>query len=167
MLDWTPRMRKTVRLLSEQLATLRSGSVDAGFVKTVRATVHGQTVPVGKLAVVKVDGDRLIVSPFDPANAPAISRALTEARFSAYALNPRTIAVSMPPVSGEQRETLVRHVKKLGEDAKIAIRAIRQDARKTIQNIGRGSERRVQEETDAAIEEINRLVKSKTAELGA
>ena len=167
MHDWKPRMQKTVRLLGEQLATLRSGSVDAGFVRTVKASVQGQSVPVGKLAVVKAEGDRLIVSPFDAANVGAISRALTEARFSAYALNPRTIAVSVPPVSGEQRETLVKHVKKLGEDAKIAIRAIRQDARKAIQNSGRGSERRVQEETDAAIEEISRLVKAKIDELAS
>ncbi len=160
-------MQKTVRLLKEQLASLRSGSVDAGFVKTVKASVQGQAVPIGKLASVKVEGDRLIVSPFDPENVGAITRALGDARFSAYALNPRSIAVSVPPVSGEQREKLARHVKSLGEDARIAIRAIRQDARKAIQASGRGSERRVQEETDAAIDEITRLVKAKTAELAS
>jgi ribosome recycling factor len=167
MNDWQPRMRKTVRLLSEQLATLRWGSVDAAFVKTVKAKVQGQAVPIGTLASVKTEGGRLMVSPFDPENAGAIRRALSSANFGAYAINPRTIAVSAPPVSGEQRQTLQKHVKKMGEDAKVAIRAIRQDARKAIQSSGRGSERRVQEETDAAIEEISRLVTAKTNELSA
>lgn len=167
MHDWQPRMRTTVRRLSEQLATLRSGTVDAGFLKTVRASVGGQPVPVGKLASIKADGTRLMVSPFDPANVGAITRALTDANLSAYAVNPRTIAVSVPPVSGEQRQTLGKHIKALGEEAKVAIRNIRQEARKAIQKTGRGSERRVQEETDAAVEEVSRLVSAKLSELGA
>ncbi len=62
---------------------------------------------------------------------------------------------------------MVRHVRKLGEEAKVAVRAVRQDARKQIAARGRGSERAVQEATDAAVEEIERLVKAKTTELGA
>ena len=82
------------------------------------------------------------------------------------ALNPRTVCVAIPPISGEQRAELARHVKKLGEEAKIAIRAIRQEARKEIAARGRGSERAVQEATDAAVAEVERLVKAKTEELG-
>ena len=69
-------------------------------------------------------------------------------------------------MSVEQRQEIGRHVKKLGEEAKVAIRSIRQQARKQIEASGRGSQRRVQEETDAAIEEIEKLVKAKAAELG-
>ena len=68
-------------------------------------------------------------------------------------------------MSVEQREETVRHVKKLGEEAKIAIRTIRQQARKQIEASGRGSQRAVQEATDAAIEEIEELVKAKVSEL--
>ena len=59
----------------------------------------------------------------------------------------------------------MRHIKKLGEDAKVAIRSIRQQARKQIETSGRGSQRAVQEGTDAAIEEIEQLVKAKMSEL--
>jgi ribosome recycling factor len=75
------------------------------------------------------------------------------------------VSVSVPTISLEQREEIVRHVKKLGEEAKIAVRGIRQQARKQIESSGRGSLRVVQEATDAAIEEIEKLVKSKVAEL--
>jgi ribosome recycling factor len=76
-------------------------------------------------------------------------------------------AVGVPPVSGEQRADLTKHVKRLGEEAKVAVRAIRQDARKEIAARGRGSERAVQEATDAAVAEVERRVKAKTKELGA
>ena len=100
-------------------------------------------------------------------HVPAVVKALTEARLNAYALDPRTVAVGVPPVSGEQRQELARHVKKLGDEAKVAVRMIRQDARKQIAARGRGSERAVQEATDAAVGEIERLVKAKVDGIGA
>jgi len=96
-----------------------------------------------------------------------VANQLPDAKLNAYALDPRTVCVGVPPVSGERRTELARHVKKLGEKAKVAIRAIRQDARKEIAARGRGSERAVQEATDAAVAEVERLVKAKTTELGA
>ena len=66
-----------------------------------------------------------------------------------------------------RRQELTRHVKKPGDEARIAVRMIRQDARKQIAARGRGSERAVQEATDAAVEEIERLVKAKVAGIGA
>ena len=59
------------------------------------------------------EGSRIVLMPFDPANVPAVVRALTEARLNAYALNPKAVAVSVPPVSGEQRAEMVRHIRKL------------------------------------------------------
>jgi ribosome recycling factor len=116
--------------------------------------------------VIKHQGDRLLITPFDKGNVPSVVRALGEVRLNAYALNPNTVSVSVPPISGEQRGEIARHVKKLGEDAKIAIRAIRQEARKQIEISGRGSQRRVQEATDAAVSEIDRLLKEKVKEVG-
>jgi ribosome recycling factor len=115
---------------------------------------------------IKQQGDRILVTPFDKADVPAVVKALTEARLNAYALNPTTVSVSVPPISAEQRGEIARHVKKLGEDAKIAVRAIRQEARKQNEVTGHGSQRSVQEATDAAVAEINRLVKGKIEEMG-
>jgi ribosome recycling factor len=95
-------------------------------------------------------GDRILVTPFDKGNVPAIVWALNEARLNASALNPSTVSVSVPPISGEQRAEIAGHVRKLGEDAKVAIRAIRQEAHQGIAVTGRGSHRGVQEATDAA-----------------
>ncbi|QDV36587.1 ribosome-recycling factor [Tautonia plasticadhaerens] len=166
MNDWKPRMTRTVRLLAEQLATIRSGTVDPGLVSSVRARSGGNAVPIRRLAAVTARGDRLVVRPFDPGDVPAVVRALTDANLSAYAMDPTSIAVSVPPISGEQRQAMARRVKALGEEARVAVRMIRQDARKQIAARGRGSERAVQEATDLAVAEIDRLVAAKVAEIG-
>lgn len=165
--DWKPRMTRAVRHLAEQLAGIRAGTLSVGFVETFRANLQGNSVALGRMASVAARGDRIVVTPFDPANVPAVVKALVDAKLNAYALDPRTVAVGVPPASGEQRAELARHVKKLGEEAKVAVRAIRQDARKQIAARGRGSERAVQEATDAAVGEVERLVKAKLTELGA
>src|SRR5947209_827344 len=166
MNDWKPRMQKAVRHLAEQLAGIRPGTLSVGFVETFRASLHGNSVALGRMASVTSRGERIVITPFDPAHVPAVVKALTEARLNAYAQDPRTVAVGIPPVSGEQRAELARHVKKLGEEAKVAVRMIRQEARKQIAARGRGSERAVQEATDAAVGGIERLMKAKTDELG-
>jgi ribosome recycling factor len=167
MADWRAGMQKPVRHLGEQLRGIRPGTLSVGFVETFRVAVRGNSVPIARMASVAGRGDRIVVTPFDPADVPAVVRSLVEARLNAYALDPRTVAVGVPPVSGEQRAEMARHVKSLGEQAKVAVRAARQSARKQIAASGRGSERAVQEATDAAVAEIEAMVKAKMAELGA
>lgn len=160
------QMAKSVAFLAEQLRTIRSGTLDPGLIQTVRVTSRGASKPIAHLASSVRQGDRIILTPFDKSDVPAIVKALSDARLNAYALNPTSVSVSLPPISGEQRVELARHVKKLGEDAKLSIRAIRQSARQHIASTGRGSQKAVQEATDASIAEIDRLVRAKTVEIG-
>jgi ribosome recycling factor len=146
---------ESVRHLAEQLAGIRAGTISVGFVKTFRVSLKGSSVAIGRMSSVTTQGDRSVVTPFHQASVLAVVNALSEARPNAYAINPRAACVGVPPVSGKQRAELALHVKKLGEEAKVAIRAIRQDARKQIAARGKGSERAVQEATDAGIEEEN------------
>lgn len=164
--DWKARMARSVRHLAGQLAGIRPGAVGVGFVETVRVSIGGQSIPIGRLAAVTGRGDRLLVRPFDPAHLGAVVKALQGARLSAYALDPTSVGVGVPPISGEQRQEMARHVKALGEEAKVAVRMVRQDARKEIAARGRGSLRAVQDATDAAIAEIDRSVRAKLDELG-
>ncbi|WP_406693993.1 ribosome-recycling factor [Singulisphaera sp. Ch08] len=167
MSDGTGRMNKSVRLLAEQLAGIRPGAMSPGFIETFRVTSQGRSLSIRQVATVAHRGDRITISPFDRTAVAAIVRSLVEAKLNAYALDPATICVTIPPISGEQRTEFARHVKKLGEEAKIAVRSIRQEARKQIETRGRGSLRAVQEATDTAIAEIDRLVKAKIADLSS
>jgi ribosome recycling factor len=158
-------MQKVVRHFADQLRGIRSGTISIGMIQTIRVDFQGHSVPINRLGVVKSQGDRILITPFDRASVPLIVRALGESRLSAYALNPTTVSVSVPPLSVEQRAETIRHVKKLGEDAKIAVRNVRQQARKQIEVSGRGSLRVVQEVTDAAVAEIEKLMTAKVDEL--
>ncbi|MGO9463238.1 MAG: ribosome-recycling factor [Isosphaeraceae bacterium] len=158
-------MRKTIQQFADQLRVIRTGTISPGLVQAVRVTCAGNQVALGRLGVIKSQGDRILIEPFDRGNVAGIVKALNESRLSAYALNPTTVAVSVPPISVEQRAEIARHVKKLGEDAKIAVRAIRQQARKRIEATGRGSRQAVQDATDEAVEEIEGLVEAKLSEL--
>jgi ribosome recycling factor len=160
-----PRMEKAAQHLAEQLRGIRSGTISIGLVETVRVPVQGNLVPLNRLGTARLQGDRILIAPFDRANVPAMVKALTDSKLSAYAVNPTTVSVSVPPMSVEQRQEIARHLKKLGEEAKVAVRAIRQQTRKQIEASGRGSLKRVQEATDAAVAEIERLVKAKLDEL--
>jgi ribosome recycling factor len=167
MNDWKPKMEKVVRHFADQLRGIRTGTISVGLVQTIRVTAQSKSAPINRLGVVKPQGDRILISPFDRADVPFVVKALVDSRMSAYALDPTTVCVSIPTLSVAQREETGRHVKKLGEEAKIAVRTIRQQARKQIETAGRGSQRAVQEATDAAIEEIEHLVKAKIGELSA
>src|SRR5947199_10741714 len=99
MNDWKPRMQKAVRHLAEQLAGIRAGTLSVGFVETFRASLHGNSVAIGRIASVTSRGDRIVVTPFDSANVSAVVKALAEAKLNAYALDTRTVRVGLPPVS--------------------------------------------------------------------
>ncbi len=158
-------MERAVRHFAEQLRGIRTGTVSVGLIQTIRVNAQGKSAPINRLGAVKPQGDRILIAPFDRADVPFIVKVLVDSRLSAYALDPTTVCVSIPTLSVSQREETVRHVKKLGEESKIAIRTIRQQARKQIEISGRGSQRVVQEATDAAIEEIERQIKAKIGEL--
>ena len=162
-----PRMQKIVAHLGDQLRAIRAGTVSVGFLASVRVPAGGNSRPLDRAGTIRAQGDRFLITPFDPGDVAGIVRALVEARLNAYALDPRTISVSVPPQSGEQRQELARHVKRLGEEAKVAVRAVRQQARMAIDASGRGSLRFAQEATDEAVAEIERLVAVKLAEIQA
>jgi len=157
------QMAKPVKHLEEQLRGIRAGALSIGFLESFRVPHQGSTVPLAKVAVISPGKQTFHVRPFDPALVPAIEKTLVDSKLSAYRLNPTTVAVSIPPLSGEQKESIAKHVRKLGEEAKIAVRAIRQRSRNAAEE---KNDKRIQKETDAAVAMIEGLVARKVADLG-
>jgi ribosome recycling factor len=162
MSTWKQRMAGPVKHLEEQLRGIRPGALSIGFLETFRIPCRGSTVALGKAAAIAPGRGVFTIRPFDPSLAPAVERALLDAKLSAYRLNPAMLAVSIPPLSGEQREAMAKHVRKLGEEAKIAVRAIRQQSRNTAEP---WHAKNIQKETDAAVAAIEQAVKAKLDEL--
>lgn len=163
--DWERRIGKPVDHLAGQLKALRSMTTSPALVATFRVNWASGSAPLGQIARLTHQGDRVIVTPFDRTLVPAIVKSLVEAKQNAYALDPTRIGVSVPAMSVEQRDEIVRHIKALGEEARIAIRQTRQEIRKQLAASGKRSDKVVQELTDQGISQIDRLVQAKLQEL--
>ena len=145
---------KPVAHLKDQLAGIRPGTLSVGFVETFK--YDGRALK--DIAVVTSVKERIHVIPHDRTRTNGIAKALEQGKLNAYALNPTTVCVPVPPISGEQKDEMAKHIKSLGEAAKIAVRAIRQAARK---GADEKADKAIQKETDAAVKEIDALVESK------
>lgn len=162
MSTWRQKMAGPVRHLEDQLRGIRPGALSIGFVESFRVPYQGSTVALAKVAAILQGKQTINIRPFDQSLVPAVERTLLDAKLSAYRLNPATVAVSIPPPSGEQREEIAKQVRKLGEEAKIAVRTIRQQSRNSAEP---WHAKNIQKETDAAITAIEKAIKAKLAEL--
>src|SRR4051794_10293311 len=67
-----PRMDRTVQHLADQLRAIRSGTISIGLIATVRASIEDNLVPINRLGTSRMQGDRIVIAPFDRANVRAI-----------------------------------------------------------------------------------------------
>jgi ribosome recycling factor len=174
--DVTERMKKAVAATGHELAKIRTGKATTALLDGVRVEYYGNVVPLSQAATVSVPEPRLItVQPWEKSMGPEIAKAIMK---DDLGLNPmfdgNTIRVPIPPLNEERRKELVRLVKKLAEEGRIAIRNIRRDAKDHLKKADK--EKRISEDdhhraadeiqkmTDDHIAEIDKLVTTKEVE---
>lgn len=167
-------MRKAVENTRRELATIRSGKATISLLDTIRVDAYGQQMPLNQVASVSAPEPRLLaVQPWDKALIGAVEKAL---QTSELGLNPSndgtTIRVPLPLLTEERRQELVKVVRKLAEEGRIAIRHGRTEIlskTKKVEHVSdddkRHSEKDIQKLHDEAIEQIEELVKAKEAEI--
>lgn len=173
----TARMAKSVDSLKQELTKLRTGRAHAGLLDHVTVSYYGSEVPLNQVASVGVaDARTLLVTPWEKSMVGPIEKAILK---SDLGLNPAsagtTIRVPLPPLTEERRRDLVKIVRQEGEGAKVAIRNIRRDANNQLKSllkdkkITEDAERQTQDEiqklTDRHVQEVDRLLAGKEAEL--
>jgi len=116
--------------LISELASVRSGRANAALLNKVQVEVYGQKVPVNNMATVAVPEPRqLLVQPWDKANLGPLEKALVAADLGLGIANEGDkIRVSIPLLSNERREELVKLVQRMAEEAKVVIRNLRREA---------------------------------------
>jgi ribosome recycling factor len=122
----------------EELKKIRTGRAHPGMLDGIQAEVYGQRMPLNQVAnVTAPEAQMLMVSPFDPSNIQAISAGIRADL--TLGLNPsddgRVIRVPVPPLTEERRHQLVKQASEKVEEARIAIRNIRQDALKEVKRM--------------------------------
>ncbi|GAB4233912.1 MAG: ribosome recycling factor [Acidobacteriota bacterium] len=175
--DAKRRMEKTVDDLAEQLASVRTGRASVHLLDHVMVEYYGSLMPVNQVATVHAPEPNLItVQPWDASQMGAIEKAI---RSSDLGLNPsndgKIIRIPVPPLTEERRVSLTKHVRKVAEEHRTAIRNIRRDANEHLRRllkdkeISEDEERRaldeVQKLTDEYIEKVDELAKAKEEEI--
>jgi ribosome recycling factor len=160
------KMDKSVSLLAQELAKLRTGRASPALLDGVKVDYYGSTLPLKQVATVSIPEPRLIIiQPWDKTNLGEIEKAIHK---SAIGLTPdndgNVIRLSIPPLTTERREELVKLTQKLGEDIKVAIRNVRREANTEIKkeeknkNISEDTSFQTQEEVQKITNEFTKKV---------
>jgi ribosome recycling factor len=172
--DTRGHMDKAIESARHHFSGVRSGKASPALLDSVRVEMYGQHMPLNQVASINAPEPRvIIVTPFDKGQVKAIEKAIRE---SDLGLEPsaqgQMIRVPLPQMNEQRRKELVKHVHKLAEDAKIAVRHNRSEARdrlKKLAGVGedevKHAEKDLQKLHDDYIHRIDDLVKAKEAEI--
>jgi ribosome recycling factor len=167
------RMRKSLEAFEGNIGVVRTGRANPAMLSRVVVDYYGAATPLQQIANVSSPDPRtLLVVPFDKSALRGIEKAILE---SDLGFNPNnqgdTIFITVPPLNDERRRELVKTVKHLAEEAKVAVRNIRRDANEELREMykehllsedeSRSGEAEVQRVTDEFITLIDQRTKTK------
>lgn len=173
LLEADHKMEQAVEHTAQEFGGVRTGRANPGLLSRIIVEYYGTQTPLQQLAGFSVPEARmLIVSPYDKSAISSIERAIQEADLG---LNPSNdgsiIRLAFPPLTEERRRELIRHVRNLAEDGRVAIRNIRRHAKDSIEredvsedDIHR-AEKELQDLTDRHISRLDELLSHKEEEL--
>jgi ribosome recycling factor len=124
------RMRGAIGALEDDLGSIRTGRASTALVEKLPVTYYGTPTPLQQLATIAIPEPQLItIRPFDPASINDIERAIQTSELGLTPMNDgKLIRLSVPPLTEDRRQELVKIVQKRMEEAKVAVRNIRRDA---------------------------------------
>ncbi len=175
--DLETRMKKSVETFKVEISRIRTGRATPAIFEGVKVEYYGTQVPLNQVASIVAPEARLIViQPWDKTVIGEIEKAI---RRSGLGLNPQSdgniIRVVIPPLSEERRQDLMKLVRKLAEEARVAIRNIRRDGIDKVKTMEKNkeisederkkAEEKIQKITDEHIEEVNNILKAKEKEI--
>lgn len=171
------KMEKSINVFAENLAAVRAGRANPAILNKVKVDYYGVETPISQVAGISVPEARLIViQPWDASLLKEIERAILA---SDIGINPnndgKVIRLSFPELNEERRRELVKDIKKMAEEAKVAIRSIRRDGIDEFKKRQKESliteddlrtaEEDIQKITDKKIEEIDSITANKEKEI--
>ncbi|MBP3502865.1 MAG: ribosome recycling factor [Clostridia bacterium] len=171
------RMEKTVSVYENNLAEIRAGRANPAILNKIKIDYYGVPTPISQVAGISVPEARLIViQPWDTSILKEIEKEILK---SDIGINPnndgKVIRLSFPELNEERRKEIVKSIKKIAEDAKVAIRSIRRDGIEEFKKKQKDSEitedelkmaeEEIQKITDKNIAEIDKLLEKKEKEV--
>ena len=130
LVEFDTKMTKTMNNMRGEFSSIRAGRANPAVLDKIRVDYYGTPTPINQMAAVSVSEARiLVIQPWDKSSMKAIEKAI---QTSDIGINPTNdgvvLRIAFPPLTEERRKELCKTVRKLGEEAKVAIRSIRRDA---------------------------------------
>ena len=160
------RMEKAVEDFRKDLASVRTGRANTALLDAIRVDYHGTPMPINQLGSLNVpDPAMIVISPWDPGAVPAIDKAI---RTSDLGLNPtndgKIVRVPIPPLTEDRRKDIVKHVHKVLENHRTAVRNIRRDIKEAVDKLEK--EKKIsQDEQKRTLDELEKLTHSETKKI--
>ena len=175
--DAKERMRKSVQATNGEFGSVRTGRASAALLDRIQVEYYGTATPLKQLATINAPEARLLtVQPYDQSSIKAIERAILESDVGLTPSNDgQLIRLQIPELTEERRKQLVKVVRGLAEEGRVALRNIRRDVMHDLRELrdageaGADDEHRaedaLQKLTDEKVRELDGLLKAKEEEI--
>jgi ribosome recycling factor len=160
------RMEKAVEDFRKELSGVRTGRANVSLLDHIRVDYHGTPMPVNQLGTLNVpDATMIVIAPWDPSAVPLIDKAI---RTSDLGLNPasdgKVLRVPIPTLTEDRRKDLVKHIHKVLENHRTAVRNIRRDIKEAVEKLEK--EKKISEdEKKRTLDELEKLTHSETKKI--
>ena len=171
------RMQKSIDVFSQNLSEVRAGGANPAILNRITVEYYGVPTPINQVAGISVPEARtIVIQPWDASVLKAIEKAILA---SDIGLNPnndgKVIRLNFPELTADRRKELAKDVRKLAEEAKVSVRAIRRDGMDEVKDEQKRSEitedqkadfeDKIQKLTDKYVAEIDKLLENKEKEI--
>jgi ribosome recycling factor len=160
------RMEKAVEDFRKDLSSVRTGRANVSLLDHVRVDYHGTPMPINQLGTLNVpDPASIVIAPWDAGAVPLIDKAI---RMSDLGLNPtndgKVVRVPIPPLTEERRKDLVKHIHKVLENHRTAVRNIRRDIKEAVEKLEK--EKKISEDDKKrSLDELEKLTHAETKKI--
>jgi ribosome recycling factor len=160
------RMEKAVEDFRRDLAGLRTGRANVALLDSIRVDYHGTPMPLNQLGNLTVpDPMSIVVAPWDPGALPLIDKAI---RSSDLGLNPandgKVVRVPIPSLTEDRRKDLVKHLHKVLENHRTAVRNIRRDLKEALERLEK-DKKISEDERKRSLDDLDKLTHNETKKI--
>ena len=171
------KMGKTIKVLKSEFDGIRAGRANPAVLDKITADYYGVPTPINQMAAISVAEARiLVIQPWDKSTLKVIEKAIQKSDLGINPTNDGSVLrIAFPQLTEDRRKELCKDVRKLAEDAKVAIRSIRRDANDKIKAMKKKNElseddlkdyeKEMQDLTDKYVKEIDEISKVKEKEI--
>ncbi|UOF89386.1 ribosome recycling factor [Fodinisporobacter ferrooxydans] len=171
------RMDKSIQALRKEFATVRAGRATPNLLDKIVVEYYGSTMPIHQLANISAPEPRLLViQPWDKGSLGAIEKAISKSDLGLVPTNDGgVIRIVIPQLTEQRRQELVKQIRKMAEEGRVAVRNVRRDLNDEVKKVekngdisedeSRRAQEKIQHATDKYIGEIDKILATKEKEL--